>query len=217
MVLKNSNLVSQTNPMPRFLPAILCYLFLFLSLPGARSQVISTYAGIGTGGFGGDGGPASAALINLPSGIAYDASGNLFITDFNNNRVRKITPAGIISTVAGNGTPAFGGDGGPALAASLNNPNGLCLDAAGNLYIADYNNFRVRKVNTSGIISTVAGNGTSGSGGDGGPATAAQFNFPGSIVIDPAGNMYIADWANFKVRKVNTSGIISTIAGTGTG
>ena len=187
------------------------------------SGVITTVAGNGAGAFGGDGGPATAAKLNFPVGVALDGSGNIYITDGANNRIRKVNPSGIISTVAGNGTGGFTGDGGPATAAelllhgSLTQQSGnVFVDASGNLYITDAWNNRVRKVNSSGTISTFAGGGTSGLG-DGGQATAASVYLPIGITGDADGYIYIADQWNHRIRKVNTSGIISTIAGDGTG
>ena len=137
----------------------------------AQSGIVTTVAGNGTAGFTGDGGPATAARLKKPGGVALDAAGNLFIADTWNHRIRKVTPGGVISTVAGNGTLGFSGDGGPATAAQLNYPSDMAVDAAGNLFIADTGNHRIRKVTPGGVISTVAGNGTAGFSGDGGPAT----------------------------------------------
>ena len=176
--------------------------------------VISTVAGDGTFGFGGDGGAAAAAQLNIPSGVALDGSGNLYIADRNNNRIRKVDAAGIISTVAGDGARGFGGDGGPATAAQLLSPSGVALDGSGNLYIADRNNNRIRKVDAAGVISTVAGDGARGFGGDGGPAAAAQLNIPEGVALDGSGNLYIAEWGN-RIRKVDSAGVISTVAGGG--
>jgi sugar lactone lactonase YvrE len=177
--------------------------------------IISTVAGNGSRGFSGDGGVATSASLNNPIGIAVDASGNIYIVDNGNYRIRKVSTSGIISTVAGTGSGGFSGDGGPATAATLYNPYGVAVDGSGNLYIADYQNQRIRKVNTSGIISTVAGNGSFGFSGDGGAATAASLNAPYGVAVDASGNLYIADYGNHRIRKVNTSGIISTVAGTG--
>ena len=176
---------------------------------------ISTYAGNGGYGFWGDGGPATAAQLSLPHGVALDSAGNLYIADSNNHRIRKVTPGGTISTYAGTGTEGFSGDGGPATAAHLDRPDGVALDSAGNLYIADLGNSRIRKVTPGGTISTYAGNGGYGFWGDGGPATAAQLR-PRGMALDPAGNLYIADFGNSRVRKVTPGGTISTYAGTGT-
>jgi sugar lactone lactonase YvrE len=188
----------------------------FLSLLNFNAQIIYTFAGNGTGGFTGDGSNAWAASLNAPGDIAFDAAGNAYIADFMNNRIRKVNTSGIISTFAGTGTAGFSGDGGLATSANLNGPIDVAVDASGNVYIADYQNHRIRKINTSGIISTVAGTGTSGFSGDGGLATAAQVNAPVGIEVDAAGNLIISDQQNARVRKVNTSGIISTIAGNGT-
>jgi sugar lactone lactonase YvrE len=178
--------------------------------------IITTVAGNGTAGFSGDGAQAVAAELYNPYGITLDAAGNLYITDQVNQRIRKVTPSGIITTIAGNGTNGYSGDGGQATAAELNSPTNVILDDFGNLYIADYYNNVIRKINTLGIISTIAGTGTQGYSGDGGQATAAEINQPVSFVFDASGNLYIADEGNYVIRKINTLGIISTIAGNGT-
>ena len=175
------------------------------------SGIITTIAGGGTGGIG-DGGPATAANVN-PYGVAVDAAGNVYIADQNNERIRKVNTSGIITTVAGNGTPGFSGDGGAATTAELYYPYDVKVDAAGNLYIPDKHNQRIRKVNTSGIINTIAGTGTAGYSGDGGPATAAELNNPSGLAIDVSGNVYVADQTNNRIRKISTSGIITTVAG----
>jgi uncharacterized protein (TIGR03437 family) len=175
---------------------------------------ISTVAGNGTAGFSGDGGPAASAEMNSPYMAAVDPAGNLYIADFNNNRIRKVTPAGVISTFAGTGAAGFGGDGGPATSAKLYMPSSVFFDNAGNLFIADQFNGRVRKVTPAGIISTVAGPGPyQGYCGDGGPATSACLNGPIDAVTDASGNLYIAEFDSNAIRKVNTNGIISTVAG----
>jgi sugar lactone lactonase YvrE len=180
------------------------------------SGTISTVAGDGNFGFGGDGAGATGAQLSDPVGVAFDASGNLYIADTENNRIRKVNSSGTISTVAGDGNSGFGGDGGPATSAQLAFPAGVALDASGNLYIADTNNNRVRKVNTGGTVSTVVGDGNSGFGGDGGPATSAQLAFPAGVALDASGNFYIADAFNNRIRKVDSTGIITTVAGDGT-
>jgi trimeric autotransporter adhesin len=174
--------------------------------------IITTVAGDGTYGFGGDGGPATEAQLDLPYGIAVDAAGNLYIADEGNNRVRKVS-GGIMTTVAGTGADGFSGDGGPATAAQLNWPRAVAVDAAGNLYIADTESNRIREV-SNGVITTVAGNGTRDFGGDNGPATAAPLNWPDGISLDAAGNLYIADTFNSRVREVS-KGVITTVGGNG--
>ena len=180
------------------------------------SGVITTLAGIGTTGYSGDGGPATSAGLAMPQGVAIDASGNIYIADTGNDCIRKVDLSGIITTVAGNGTPGYSGDGLPATSASLNSPQGLALDAFGNIYIADTSNSRIRKVDTSGMIITVAGNGTRAYSGDGGPAVSASLNGPSGVSVDATGNIYIADTSNNRIRMIDTSGMISTVAGNGT-
>ncbi len=180
-----------------------------------QNGIISAVAGNGGWGYSGDGGPALAAQLGVPQDLALDAAGNLYIGDRNNSRVRKVTPAGSISTVAGNGTSGFSGDGGPATTAQLSHPSGLAVDAAANLLIADTGNSRIRKVTPAGVISTIAGDGTSGFSGDGGPAISAQFYAPAGIAISAAGNLYVADPYSNRVRVISTAGIISTVAGNG--
>jgi sugar lactone lactonase YvrE len=176
--------------------------------------IITTVAGNGTRGFTGDGGFATNASLSFPNFVVADAYGNLFITDAGNSRIRRVDTNGIITTVVGNGSTAYSGDGGPATNASLH-PVGLVLDAAGNLFISDYDNARIRKVDTNGIISTIVGNGTNGYSGDGGAATNASLNGPYGLAFDPAGNLYICEQVNGCVRKVDTTGIISTVASGG--
>jgi uncharacterized protein (TIGR03437 family) len=179
---------------------------------------ISTYAGNGSTGFSGDGGPATAGAVWSPFAVAVDRAGNLYIADASNFRIRKVATNGAITTVAGGPTPGFSGDGGPATSAGLLLPGGVAVDSNGNLYIADIGNNRIRKVNASGIINTVAGNGSKGYSGDGGAATSAMFNFSSSrvgLAVDAAGNLYITDTGNSRVRKVDASGIVTTVAGNG--
>ena len=178
--------------------------------------VISVFAGTGTAGYTGDGGAATSAKLNTPASLAFDSLGDLFIADSGNKVIRKVTPAGIISTFAGNGTNGYSGDGGQATSAELNTPSGVAFDSSGDLFIADTGNKVIREVNTSGVISTFAGNGTIGYSGDGGLATAAELNGPQSVAFDASGNLYIADSGNEVIRKVTRSGIITTFAGNGT-
>jgi hypothetical protein len=178
----------------------------------AKNRVISSFAGTGICGYSGDGGPAHLAMIS-PTEIAFDAQGDLIFAD--NSRIRKITKNGIITTIAGNGTAGYTGDGGPAIQASLNVPGAVSADPSGNIYIADSNNYVIRMVDTSGNIHTVAGNGTRGFSGDGGPATSAQLSFPGAVLADGNGNFYIVDVSNYRIRKVDSTGIITTYAGNG--
>jgi len=175
---------------------------------------ITTVAGTGQAGFNEDG-TAMFCQLNLPSGLAVDAAGNVYIADTDNHRVRKLTPGGALITIAGRGVRGYAGDGGPAAEAWLDSPAGLAVDAEGNLYIADRMNHAIRKVSRQGFMSTVAGNGTAGAGGDGGPAVRAQLNRPAGVAVDRQGNIYVADTENHRIRKVTADGIIRTIAGDG--
>jgi hypothetical protein len=179
------------------------------------SGIIATVAGTGTRGISGDGGPATAAEIYDPQGVAALPDGGFLIAD-GDYVVRRVSPTGIISTVAGTGTPGFSGDGGPATAAQLTNPNAVAVTADGGFLIADSGNRRIRRVSSSGIISTVAGTGVQGSSGDGGAATAAQLNAPEGLATTPDGGFLIADWFANRVRWVSPTGVITTVAGTGT-
>jgi sugar lactone lactonase YvrE len=182
----------------------------------SSNGIITTVAGNGIGEYSGDNGLAISAGLRYPAGLAVDASGALYIADSGNYAVRKVTTDGNITTVAGTGTGGYSGDNGIARSARLSSPEGLALDASGNLYIADTFNHRIRKVSLGGIITTVAGTGTAGFFGDGGSAISAELNTPRGIVVDASGNLYIADSLNHRIRMVSTSGIISTVAGTGT-
>jgi trimeric autotransporter adhesin len=198
----------------------------------ASTGIITTVAGNGagdgcsSGSFSGDGGPATKAELYCPYGVAIDASGDLFISDSDNQRVREVNArTGVITTIAGNGTYGYSGNGGAATDAMIGNPQQLALDSSGNLYIVEQGKCVIAKVNLStGIISTVAGNGTIGTGvtstgsvvkGDGGPATMAQLSLPQGVALDPAGNIFIADSGSQRVRKVDAStGVITTVVGT---
>jgi sugar lactone lactonase YvrE len=181
--------------------------------------IITTAVGTGEKGFAGDGGPANAALLNGPFDIAFDAAGNLYFSDTFNQRIRRVDArSGVISTTAGNGTAGYGGDGGPASAAALNEPYGIAIDRAGNIFIADRLNRRVRRVDAaSGIISSVAGTGEAAYGGDGGPAARAGLGEPNGLAFDKSErHLYIADVADHRVRIVDlAAGTIATFAGTG--
>ncbi len=181
--------------------------------PPVVYYTIDTVAGPGDIG---DGGPATTAWLRWPSGVAGDGAGNFYIADTSNHRVRKVDAAGVITTVAGDGTCCFGGDGGPAVAAQLAWPESVAVDGAGNLFIADISNHRIRKVDAAGVITTAAGDGTYGFGGDGGPATAAQLRSPRGVAVDGASNLFIADTFNYRIRKVDAAGVITTVAGDGT-
>jgi sugar lactone lactonase YvrE len=179
-------------------------------------------AGTGVAGFSGDGGPATAAQLNGPSGVTLGPDGSLYIADTMNHRVRRIAPDGTISTFAGIGVSGFSGDGGPAAAAQFSFPAQTLFDSAGNLYISDYANTRVRVVSPAGIISTVAGNGLPDPPpsrytqvGDGGPALDAIFTTATSAAFGPAGELYVADWGDSRIRKIAPDGTITTFAGTG--
>ncbi len=176
---------------------------------------MTRFAGTGESGFSGDKGKATEAQLKIPAGLTFDKKGNLYIADRNNHRIRKVDTRGIITTVAGNGTAGFSGDGGKATQAQLNLPSGVAVDDKGNIYISDRSNNRVRVVDNKGTITTFAGNGGDGYKGDLGPATQAQLSKPFGLALDKKGNLYIADRENNRVRKVNPQGIITTVAGDG--
>jgi sugar lactone lactonase YvrE len=177
----------------------------------------TTIAGNGTSGAGGDNGLATNAQLNQPNGVAVDNAGNVYIADTLNHKIRKITVAtGVITTIAGNNSAGFAGDNGPSTSSVLNQPSGLVLDSASNLYIADTGNNRIRKITAAtGVITTVAGNGSQSSSGDGGAATSASIASPHAVGVDSLLNLYIPDYGG-RVRKVSVSGLITTIAGNGT-
>lgn len=181
-----------------------------------NAQVIWTMAGTGSNGNSGNGGFAQSATLGQPQGVAVDASGNTYIADYNNAIVRKVDSKGIITAFAGTGTAGYSGNGSAATSAQINHPVGIAVDGSGNVYIADSWNYVIRKVNSSGTISTFAGNNTNGYSGDGGAATSAQLSGATGVAVDGSGNVYIADVLNFVIRKVNGSGTISTVAGNNT-
>jgi len=176
---------------------------------------ITTVAGSGVAGFGGDDGPAVSAELNGPTDITVDSDGDLYIADRGNNRIRKVNPSGAITTVAGTGRSGFGGDGGPAVKAMLSGPSGVAVDSEGSIYIADTGNNRVRRVDSSGNTTTLAGNGGAGFGGDGGPATKAALAGPTGVSADDEGALYVSDTLNNRIRRVDTAGTITTVAGSG--
>ena len=181
------------------------------------NNIISTVAGNGSATYAGDGGAATSASLYTPYGVAFDTAGNFYIADLNNNRIRKVDKNGILTTVAGKSGSGYSGDGGTATNASLHSPANVALDTSGNLFIADSQNNRIRKVAANGIITTVAGNGSATFAGDGGSATNASLNYPNGVVFDAFGNLYIADTDNNRIRKMDTNGIITTAAGNGAG
>ena len=178
--------------------------------------VITTFAGTGNVGYGGDGGPATEAWLNYPVGLALDGAGNVFVADSRNHRIRRIDPQGVITTFAGTGNVGYGGDGGPATEAWLNYPSGLAMDGVGNIFVADYSNHAIRRIDSQGVITTFAGTGKRGYAGDGRAATTALLAFPQQVVADGEGNVYVADSGNDRIRRIDTQGMISTFAGTGT-
>lgn len=181
----------------------------------AIDGTLTIVAGTGTQGFSGDNGPATAAQLDSPQGLALDSAGTLYIADTNNHRIRKLAlSTGLITTIAGTGRAGFSGENAAALTAQLDTPTALAVDTAGNLYLADTRNQRVRRITPSGVISTLAGNGTQGLAGDNGPATSASIDSPGGLAVDVAGNIYVADTHNQRIRGVSAStGIITTVAG----
>jgi len=185
----------------------------------ASNGVITTVAGngfeagTGTGGYGGDGGPATAAKMFYPSGVAFDTSGNMYIADCYNHRIRVVNTSGVISTFAGTGARGYAGDGSAALSAKLDSPARVATDKFGNVYVADQGNHAIRQINSALVINTFAGTGTAGFAGDGGAANAALLSSPRDMAVDTAGVVYIADYANSRIRKVDLTGNISTYAG----
>ena len=177
--------------------------------------VITTIAGTGVRGFGGDGGPATEAQFAAPTDLALDESGNVYVSDWRSRRIRRIDAEGVITTIAGTGVRGFGGDGGPATEAQFAVPSGLAVDGSGNLYVADSGNHRIRRIDAEGVITTIAGTGVRGFGGDGGPATEAQFAAPTDLALDGSGNLYVTDLTAIRIRRIDAEGVITTIAGSG--
>ncbi|MGZ4036220.1 MAG: T9SS type A sorting domain-containing protein [Bacteroidia bacterium] len=195
--------------------AVIVLFLSILTCERLAAQIVYTVSGFVFDSYAhGDGGPAKLAWVDLPEAVAVDDSGNVYISDTGDNLIRKVGVNSVITTIAGTGNPGYSGDGGPALAAEMNSPGSICVDTMRNVYFYDPYSAVIRKINAStGIISKVVGTGTVGYSGDNGPATSAQFS--GSMIsVDRAGNLYIADFS--RIRKVNTAGIITTIAGNGT-
>ena len=180
------------------------------------SGQITTVAGTGTAGFSGDGGPATSAQLSWPIDVEPTADGGFLIADLGNKRVRRVSPAGVITTVAGTGQGGSQGDGGPATSARLGSPTGVAVTADGGFLVADANADRVRRVSPGGTITRVAGNGTAGGAGDGGPAVAAQLNVPVGVAALPDGGFLVAEYEGHRVRRVSAAGVITRVAGTGT-
>jgi hypothetical protein len=192
-----------------------CSQFVAVIDAGLRLRLIAGSLA-GPAAYSGDGGPAIGAKLNRPHGIAVDSNGNLYIADSVNNVIREVKPDGVIETVAGNGQRGSSGDGGSPRSAQFFAPVGVAVSPDGSLYIADTNNHRVRRIDHGGNIVLFAGSGRAAFGGDGGPATAADLNLPTGLAFDSAGNVYIADSGNNRVRKVSPNGTITTVAGDGT-
>lgn len=174
--------------------------------------VITTVAGTGNRGFSGDGGPALAADLSRPQSVVVDAQGNVYFSDSDNHEIRRVDSQGTITSFAGTGAVGYTGDGGPASAATMADPNGLVLDALGNLYFVDDELNLVRRVGRDGIITTVAGTGEMGFSGDGGPASAAQLSTPSDLIFDAGGNLYIADQGSHRIRMLRPDGTIVTFS-----
>ncbi|MFN2505617.1 MAG: hypothetical protein ABR540_15535 [Acidimicrobiales bacterium] len=220
-----------TRPVVAMVPVVVAAVVTVVANRPATAAIgdITVVAGTGPGGFSGDGGPATAAQINGPNDAVVDAAGNVYIADTQNHRIRRVTPAGVITTVAGTGAPGFSGDGGPSASAQLDGPSSVAIDQLGNLLISESNNMRIRYINFGGApvtvygvavqpgtIRTVAGTGLPGFNGDNRIATLAQLNTPGGIDVDSAGNLFIADESNFRIRRVDrATGTITTVAGNG--
>ena len=200
------------SDLTRGFPTIVIAVAVFAALLGdIEERYVFTFAGTGEAGAGGDGGPAAEAQLNFPEGLELDGSGNLYVADTLNRRIRRIDAEGVITTIAGTGERGFSGDGGPAAEAQLTWADGLALDGSGNLYVADGG--RIRRIDAEGVITTIAGTGERGFSGDGGPAAEAQLTWADGLALDGSGNLYVADGG--RIRRIDAEGVITTIAGTG--
>jgi sugar lactone lactonase YvrE len=179
------------------------------------SGTITTVAGGDSPGAGGDGGPATAAQLQDPKAVYAAPSGDLYIADSGNERIRRVDRTGTITTSGGTGIAGYSGDGGPATAAQFDGPRAVAGDGAGNLYVADDNNHRIRRIDGAGVVTTLAGTGAAGFSGDGGPATAAQLDHPRGVAVDGRGNVFVADSMSARVRMIDPGGVIATVAGCG--
>lgn len=191
------------------------FLVIFFSPILLTAQVITTIVGDGRAVYGGDGGFASKASISTPYGMAIDKNGNLYICDSQGGKIRKVNTSGFISTIAGWGAAGMSGEGGPATAAKLNFPIGIVIDKSGNIIFSDSYNNRIRKIDTAGIITTIAGTGVAGYTSDDTLAIHSRLNVPSGLALDDAGNLYVADRMNHRIRKIDTAGVITTVAGDG--
>jgi len=200
---------------PLLIAAVIAIAITAAAAHAAATLTIFTIAGGDAHGFAGDGGPATSAHLNGPAGLAAAANGTVYVADTINQRIRAIDAAGRITTIAGSGGRGFGGDGGPALGATFQDPTAIALAPDGSLYIADSGNSRLRVARPDGTIATVAGTSDQGFSGDDGPAAAAQVNSPAGVVVDPAGRVFFSDTGNQRVREIGTNGRIATIAGNG--
>ncbi len=196
-----------------YIPFLLSFLFLPLY---NSAQIITTVVGTGTPGATGDGGSCKLAELYEPNSLVFDKAGNMYITDAGNNKIRKVNTTGIITTIAGTGLQNYSGDGGPATAAELNKPTSIAIDTDGNLYTGTIGDYRIRKISKEGIITTIAGTGSLGYGSDNIPATACDLYGPYMGAVDKMGNIIFTDRGNYRVCKINTAGIITTICGNGT-
>jgi sugar lactone lactonase YvrE len=192
------------------------FLILSLNIPAVFAlEIMTPFAGNGTAGYSGDGGSAVQAQLQYPTGLTIDHKGHLYIADTENHCIRKVDTKGNITTIIGTGIAGDSGDQSAATTAQLNQPRGIALNRQGHLYIADYQNHRIRRVDTSGIVITVAGTGTEGYSGDNSSAIKAQLHHPLAVAIDAEDNLYIADSGNYRIRRVTVDGIITTVAGVG--